>query len=142
VSSCSSAVEVEPPAVDSTAVGDGTTASICAELSSQLPDRVAGQQTRPTEPGSPLTAAWGTPAIILRCGVPRPESLNRTSQLISVNDVDWFAEELTGGYVFTTYGREVFVEVTVPDDYAPEVGPVTEISAAVTSAVPDRAGSP
>ncbi len=116
--------------------------SVCADLASQLPDAVAGQTARATEPDSPLTAAWGKPAIVLRCGVPRPAALSSTSQLIGINGVDWFAEELTGGYLFTTYGRKVYVEVTVPDDYAPEAGPVTEISAAVTAAVPERVSEP
>ena len=100
------------------------------------------QESRSTEPDSPSTAAWGDPAIVLRCGVPRPAALTRTAQLVSVNGVDWFAEELTGGYVFTTYGRQAYVEVTVPDDYAPEIGPVTELSSSVAEAVPDRANAP
>ncbi len=120
---------------------NATVLSVCTELSTQLPDTVAGQEARATEPESPFTAAWGTPAIVLRCGVPRPAALGRTSQLTSINDVDWFAEELTKGYLFTTFGRQAYVEVTVPDDYAPEAGPVTEISAAVTAAVPERANS-
>jgi hypothetical protein len=138
---CSGPVAVEPPDIDSGNTMNATVLSVCSELSAQLPDTVADQEFRATEPESPFTAAWGTPAIVLRCGVPRPAALSRTSQLISINGVDWFAEELTSGYLFTTYGRQVYVEVTVPDDYAPEAGPVTEISAAVTAAVPERAKS-
>lgn len=118
------------------------TQQICADLAAQLPDTLAGQNSRPTDPESVLTTAWGDPAIIVRCGVPRPEALEPTSQLTSVNGVDWFPEELTRGYLFTTYGRRVYVEVTVPDDYAPEIGPVTELSAAVAGADATLPSSP
>ena len=75
----------------------------------------------------------------MRCGVPRPTTLDATSQLVTVDGVDWFAEELTAGYLFTTTGRVAYVEVSVPDDYAPEIGPVTELSPAVADAVPKGA---
>ena len=102
----------------------------------RLPQTVVGVTSRTTDPPSALTAAWGDPAITLRCGVPRPAGLQPTSQLISIDDVDWFAEELTAGYRFTTVGRAAYVEVTVPDDYKPEAAPVTELSAVVADSVP------
>ena len=87
----------------------------------------------------PLKAA----ALVLSCILwVLVASEETTSQLVNVNGVDWFAEELTEGYVFTTYGRQVFVEVTVPDDYEPEIGPVTELSPAVAEAVPERVVTP
>ena len=102
---------------------------------SELPRTVADQPERDTDPESPLTAAWGDPAITVRCGVPDPAALTPISQLITVNDVDWFPEELSSSYVFTSYERETNVEVTVPDDYAPEIGPVTELSDVVADTV-------
>lgn len=114
----------------------------CADLVGAVPESVAGQDRRATDPESALTVAWGDPAIVLRCGVPRPATLKPSSQLVSVNGVDWFAEELTGGYLFTTYGRQAFVEVSVPAEYAPEVGPITEVGAAVTETVPARTNQP
>lgn len=103
-----------------------------------LPAELVGQSGRETDPESTVTAAWGEPAITVRCGVPDPAALTPTSELITVNGVDWFPEELTAGYLFTTYERQVNIEVTVPDDYAPEVKAVTELSAAVTETVPSR----
>ena len=131
MSGCSTVIEVAPP-VDV----NPATAQICADFRDSLPDSLSGQGSQKTDPESPLTAAWGEPAIIVRCGVDRPAALEPSSQLTTVNDVDWFAEELTGGYLFTTYGRKAYVEVTVPNDYAPEIGPVTELSAAVADTVP------
>jgi hypothetical protein len=131
MSGCSTVVDVTPP----TDV-DPATARICADFADALPDTLSGQESQKTDPESALTAAWGQPAIIARCGVERPTALEPSSQVTTVNGVDWFVEELTGGYLFTTYGRQAYVEVTVPDDYAPEVGPVTELSAAVADTVP------
>lgn len=136
-SGCSGALDVTPPADVEPAA-----AQVCADLVDVLPNTVAAQERRSTDPESLLTAAWGEPAIVLRCGVPRPAALTRSSQLVSVNGVDWFAEQLTEGYLFTTYGRQAYIEVTVPDDYAPEVGPVTELSAAVAEAVSARVNAP
>ncbi len=132
VSGCSGAVEVTAPSNV-----DPETAQICADLVGALPERVSGQDAQDTDPESTLTAAWGDPAIVLRCGVPRPAALQATSSLTNVNGVDWFAEELTGGYLFTTYGRQPYVEVTVPDTYSPEIGPVAELSATVADTVPE-----
>lgn len=127
---CSGAVEVDVP------TPDPDTASVCTELVRDLPDTVADQDARSTEPADALTAAWGDPAIVLRCGVPDPAALEPTSQVFSVDGVEWFPEELTAGYVFTTYGRTANVEVTVPDDYSPEAGPLTDLADAVQQNVP------
>ncbi|MCZ3387172.1 MAG: DUF3515 domain-containing protein [Actinomycetia bacterium] len=136
-SGCSGSVAITPP----TDV-DPVTAQICAELDDAWPGTVSGQALRETGPESSLTAAWGDPAIVVRCGVPRPAALEPTSQLTSVNGVDWFAEELTGGYLFTTYGRQIYVEVSVPADYAPEIAPVTELTTAVAATIPKRINQP
>lgn len=130
-SGCAGAVDVAPPDDLSP-----TAEQACADLATALPETMSEQERRETDPGSALTAAWGDPAIILRCGVRRPAALQPTSEVTSVNGVDWFVEELTRGYLFTTYGRQAYVELTVPDDYAPEIGPVTEVSGAVSDVVP------
>jgi hypothetical protein len=111
-------------------------AAACARLVSDLPDELDGHPRRRVEPGSDRTAAWGDPPIVLRCGVPVPAAYGPTAQLYTINGVDWFAEELTAGYVFTTVGRRANVEVTVPDEHAPEVNPVADISLVVARDVP------
>jgi len=102
----------------------------------QLPDTLADQSPRETDPTGPLVAAYGDPPIVLRCGVDQPAALERTSQLVTVNGVDWFAEPLTNGYLFTTVGRVADVEVAVPSDYAPEANPLAELSAAIKQTLP------
>ncbi len=91
-----------------------------------------GGDRRTVEPGS-WSAAWAKPAITLRCGVPRPAKLRPTSSCFEVNGVGWFAEQASGGYLFTTIGRTAYVEVAVPVDYAPEAGALTDVAATITA---------
>ncbi|MEO8106444.1 MAG: DUF3515 domain-containing protein [Actinomycetes bacterium] len=138
MTACAGSVDVVPPDPET---ADGASQEACADLSAELPDQIVGQESRTTSPDSAQTAAWGEPAIIMRCGVARPATLNASAQLITVDGVDWFAEELTAGYLFTATGRTAYVEVTVPDKYAPEIGPVTELSPLVANAVPQQENS-
>jgi Protein of unknown function (DUF3515) len=131
LSGCGSgAVDVSPPSPDTAA------ATACDALAASLPDAVQDRERRETSPQSDLTAAWGDPAVVLRCGVPSPAAYVPTAELVEVNGVEWFPEELERGYRFTTYGRSAFVEVSVPDHYRPEVNALVDLAAAVDSAVP------
>ena len=111
-------------------------AAACANLHAALPDELDGLHRRSTDPDSPLTAAWGDPAIIMRCGVGMPAAYRPTSQLYTINGVDWLPEQLTNGYVFTTMGRATGVELTVPHQHAPEINPVADMSLIVKDRVP------
>lgn len=130
VAGCSRAVAVTPP------TPDPTVAAACAKLAAALPAIVAGQDRRDTTPDSTLTASWGDPPIVLRCGVGRPAGLTQTTQVTSVNGVDWFPQQRTAGYVFTTSGRVAYVEVAVPADYGSQAGGLPDLGAAITAAIP------
>lgn len=127
VSSCATPVAIPPPE---------PTDPACAELPDRLPKRVAGQDPRPTTPESPVTAAWGDPPISLRCGVAPPAAFGPTSTLITINGIDWFAQDLAAGMRFTTVGRVANVEVTVPDAYEPEADIPAELSLAISRSLP------
>ncbi|MGW7519598.1 DUF3515 domain-containing protein [Streptomyces sp. NPDC054796] len=134
VAGCSSLGDEAGPAVPSPSPS-GKTAKSCRALHDRLPEHVNGQERIALEPGSPYTAAWGDPAIELRCGVPRPAKLtpgsehyNPTADAAEVNGISWLIEERDGGYRFTTTERAARVEVTVPDAYAPEVGALTDLA--------------
>ncbi len=87
---------------------------------------------------------WGDPAIVLRCGVDEPRVLTPGSEtydpvgaeFVGVNEVSWLLEEEPDGARFTTVEREVFVEMTVPDSYAPEVNPLLDVAAAIDGHIP------
>jgi hypothetical protein len=82
------------------------------------------------ESESGLTAAFGDPPVVLRCGVPEPE---RVLELVTVNDVDWAVRDSGAGYTWTTTGRSPALEVELPDAYenfgeliVPLTGPVAQ----------------
>lgn len=110
----------------------GEAGAVCSALMADLPDRVEGQERRKVEPGR-FSAAWGSPAITLRCGIDKPPTLSPTSQCFEVNGVGWLAEEASTGYLFTTIGRTAYVEVGVPSDYAPEANILVDVAATVSA---------
>ncbi|MBH5337083.1 DUF3515 domain-containing protein [Streptomyces pactum] len=117
---------------------DRTTARICAELIDAVPSTVAGAERRETRPGSRLTAAWGDPAIVLRCGVPRPDEMNRaTATGAKIGEVDWMLESPgeDGRHRCTTALRTVYVEVSIPGSYQ-DVTPLEDLAEAIRKTVP------
>jgi hypothetical protein len=94
-----------------------------------LPATLAGEPRLAVTPDQGTTAAWGSPAIVWRCGVGAPAALEPTSQLITVDGVDWFPEELTQGVRFTTVGRTPATELTVPQEYANAASLLTQLPA-------------
>ena len=109
LSSCSPAVGVNP--------GPHAADPLCAEVFVALPDQLGDLPRRETT--SQSTAAWGNPAVVVRCGVEPPGPT--TERCIGVADVDWVQSGLDGGTRFTTYGRVPALEVTVPDGTAADV---------------------
>ncbi len=132
---CARDVAVEPPTPGSSAT------AACPALVAALPRQLDGHDRRTTTPASPFTAAWGSPAITLRCGVPRPPQLAPTSELVTVNGVDWLPIPLTNGYRFVSVGRVANVEVDVPKDYAPEINAIVDLADPVTDALPVAAAT-
>jgi hypothetical protein len=101
----------------------GTERRACRSLVEDLPHRVAGHARRETS-GSSLGAAWGDPAIVLRCGVGTPADYQPASPCQRVNGVDWYVPEdvITDqgkDVVLTTVGRKPGVEVVVPAEDRP-----------------------
>ncbi len=129
LTSCSSGVAVPLPEP----LPEGAAAYACAALKSELPDEVLGNTTTATTPTSSFTSAWGAPAVVVRCGVAAPVALTATSALITVDGIDWLPEQLERGYLFTTVGRELNIEVTVPDAYRPESDALVDLAPAVST---------
>ena len=110
----------------------------CARLHHVLPSDVDGRSSRDTTPASRRTAAWGSPAVVLRCGVVRPAELMATSELVEVNGVAWFLDESASAYVFTATGRSAFLQVRVPSsvDRTSATAPLVDLAEAVKQALP------
>jgi hypothetical protein len=109
----------------------GPEAGACAELVGALPGRLVEQERR--EVDGEHGAAWGEPAIVLRCGVDEPEGFDELSTCQVVNDVAWYIPEgqVTGEPVditMTTVGRRPGVEVALPEDYFPPAAAMAQLS--------------
>jgi len=117
---------------------DGAPGDPCTALHAALPEQVNGEGSRPTRPDSDRTAAWGDPAVVLRCGESRPAGLRPTSEVIEVEGVGWFLTERTRTYVFTTVGRPTYVEMRVPTGIPREqaTSPLVDVAAAIREHVP------
>lgn len=126
-----------PVSVEPFAIQPGS-AQVCADLLEALPDVVGDAIRRDVEPVSRPAAAWGQPAIVLRCGVGVPGAYKPDAQLLDVDGVGWFAEPVDDGVFFTATDREVLVEVAVPDDYAPEAYLLDDLSPVVAAHIPER----
>lgn len=111
-----------------------------------LPDSLADQPRRKVE-DNPRGAAWGDPAITLRCGVTMPASFSRFSACQTVNDIDWYVpekaiEDQNSDVVMTSIGRRPIVEVHVPAQLRPPASAMVDagkILAAHTRALPGKA---
>jgi hypothetical protein len=131
---------VEAPALN------GAHARSCRALVDALPSKVAGLPRVDADVGKGSGAAWGDPAIELRCGVPRPAGLTPTSQCEVVNGVGWYIpqEQQTGrnagrptDITMTTVGRSEYVEVRVPADYWPPAETMVDLAPALKRTIRD-----
>ncbi|MFM9443441.1 DUF3515 domain-containing protein [Streptomyces acidiscabies] len=134
---CSSADDSAPAPVPSPSA---KAAEICRKLDAALPAKVDGLQRRDPEPASPLTAGWGDPAIILRCGVVKPPKMDDDGADAGEADgVGWLVEKQDNGTVrFTSALRVVYVEVTLPKSRAAEgMSPLIDLAPAMKKTVPE-----
>ncbi|WP_345621367.1 DUF3515 domain-containing protein [Streptomyces ziwulingensis] len=125
---------------------EAKTAGLCRDLDKVLPSKVDGAGRTDPEPASALTAGWGNPLIILRCGVQRPpkmtdpkvaEGADADAVAGGVNGVDWLMERQDdGSYRFTCANRLAYVEVTV-DAGRDSSSVLIDLAPAVKKAIPE-----
>ncbi|MEU1531394.1 DUF3515 domain-containing protein [Streptomyces fagopyri] len=137
VTGCSSADDGASAVVP----GPGAKVSaLCQNLDKVLPKKVDGLDRNDPEPRSALTAGWGSPAIILRCGVERPSKMSDAEALSGeVNGVGWLMERRDdGAYRFTSSLRRAYVEVSVPKKWAQRDGSaaLVDLAAPIKKAIP------
>lgn len=126
------AVDVDPFTTE-----DGT-AGTCSALLEDLPQVVDDAVRRDVSPAHVPAAAWGQPAIVLRCGVPMPAEYAPDAQLFDMDGIGWLPVEVDGGALFTSVDREVLVEVAIPDDYEPAADVLADLTDVVTEHLPER----
>jgi hypothetical protein len=120
-------------------VPDAQVAAYCHALHRELPAKIDGLPRHDLKPRSELTAGWGDPAIILRCGVPRPAADGDPSTYgAEVDGVSWSVEQGSGGGVLlTTTLRKAYVEVALPKRFAHDISPLTDLADAIRHTIPE-----
>ncbi|HEX6875218.1 MAG TPA: DUF3515 domain-containing protein [Nocardioidaceae bacterium] len=129
-------VEVDTPHLT------GQAARTCSDLVKALPGTVDGAKRRSVQPSGAHAAAWGDPAIVLRCGVPMPRAFDRFASCQEANGVGWFVpeEQITGrpeAITMTTIGRAVNVEVSLPEEHWPPASAMVDLAPAIKKTVPE-----
>ena len=115
-------------------------AAACADLLAALPGELdPGVRRRPVEGDDPRAAAWGDPAVVLLCGVPRPD---RPDEPASVNGVLWSVRDVGAGFLWTTSELGVAVSVEVPDAYDNPAELVNPLAEPLRSTLPGPSPSP
>ncbi|MFF5564954.1 DUF3515 domain-containing protein [Streptomyces sp. NPDC012623] len=112
-------------------------ASLCRALHKELPKTLADLGRNDPRPASELTAGWGDGAIVLRCGVPRPERMSDPqAQAVEADGVNWMLEERDSGPRFTTTYRETYVEVTMDERFTHDSTPLAPLAVPVGKTIP------
>ena len=116
----------------------GADTAACKALLPKLPAELAGSGRRAIQGATDAVAAWGDPAVVLRCGIESPQELTCSAALVQVNGVSWL--QLTeAGLDSTTYiavDRSVRIAVTVPVNSG--TGAIGQISTVVAATLPHR----
>lgn len=136
----SSAPQTGPLAVPA-APAPGADGSSCAALMAALPDTLADAPRRPLLVDDAGVAAWGDPAVILRCGIQDPAELTCSATLTTVSDkagvsVQWLRIAGSDAVTFLAVDRPVRVAVTVPDSAG--LAPVQQLTEVIAGALPSR----
>jgi hypothetical protein len=92
------------------------TTNACVQVFAKLPVQLGTLAPRRTDTDSSFVAAWGDPAVVIRCGVARPVAFGSpdAAQLLDVNSVLWQPDPQKTRTVYTTVDRSVYIEVSVP----------------------------
>lgn len=115
----------------------------CAHLGNQVPDRLGGLKPRKTTPTSPLTFAWGSPAVTLSCGVPKPPGYSpKSSAVLDVNGVRWYQQIESSVVVWTAVrpgandATHIYVALRVPTHYTASDRYLTTLAQPLKTALP------
>jgi hypothetical protein len=118
--------------------GPEATDPTCADIVLSAPPEVLGMKK--VETSSQGTAAWGSgeDTIVMRCGVTPPGPTTDLCTTLTDGDdieVDWIVRELEDEvFLYTTYGREPAIDVSVPRSAAPDQpsGAALDLSQVIT----------
>lgn len=115
-------------------------AAACAQLVDALPDMVSDQARREVQGTRGRAAAWGDPAIVLRCGVDTPRGFDKFAACQETNGVGWFVpeeqfEDQGVDVLMTTIGFEQNIEVRVPAEHRPPAAAMVDLAAPIKRSI-------
>lgn len=97
----------------------GADLTACLQLHDALPQKVGDSLSRRTvTPESPLVAAWGKPAAVLRCGVGVPATYRPGVELTVIDGVGWFEDDRANDVVYTSMTQQPRVALALPKSQA------------------------
>ena len=109
----------------------------CSTALAAAPQTVLDQGRRALDVRGAL--AWGDPQIVLRCGL--APLAPTTAQCLTVNAHDWvLADPDADPLVFTSFGTDPAVEVSVPRSYPQPTGALVDL-APLAAALPGNGRS-
>jgi len=114
--------------------------SSCRSLLASVPNELdKGVQRRPVTGDPARTAAWGDPAVTLRCGVARA-----TAGIgpITIDGLSFLTRNDNGITTWTTSDRTVNVAIDVPRSYAEQAYDVQPLIPAILKTLPAAAPAP
>ncbi|WP_403023804.1 DUF3515 family protein [Salinibacterium sp. GXW1014] len=122
-------------AVPMTAAPDAAAVE-CADVTVRLPAAIDELERRDTD--AQATGAWGSPAsVFLHCGV--EQTGPSTLPCFTVRGIDWLRDDADAPtFVFTTYGREPAVRVTVDSTASSGTAALVAVANAVGTIPADR----
>lgn len=119
---CGGPVEIDVPDLSA------ADRAACDAFTAALPSSLAEQDREEIEPSDAPAAAYGDPAIVVRCGVPEPEGFDLTASCETANGVGYYIPDEQ--YVdqdldltLTAAGYRPRVEIDIPASYRPNAGP-------------------
>nr|WP_281367219.1 DUF3515 domain-containing protein [Nocardioides kongjuensis] len=100
----------------------------CDAFTADLPATLYDEERVDIEPADAPAAAYGDPAIVVRCGVGVPKGFDETASCESANGVGYYIpdEQYTDqglDLTLTAAGYRPRVEVSIPSRYRPNAGP-------------------
>jgi hypothetical protein len=116
--------------------------SACASVIGAMPQTLTSNGTQLArrtlaQPAPKATVAWGTgDAIVLRCGLDRPDDLTRSSELRVVNGVQWLQVTEDDTATWYVVDRGVYLALTVPNSAG--TGPLQTVADVVAAKLPAK----
>lgn len=118
LAACGGPVEIDVPKLSA------ADARACDALSAELPDTLAEQARVASQPADAPGAAYGDPAIVVRCGVGRPKGFDETASCEDVDGVGYYIpdaayDDQSLDITATTAGFRPRLEIALPAEYRP-----------------------